>query len=391
MKPSPSPIASRLLDEHGVALPLAMIMLMILTALMIAFAVMSKQDPVIAANQLRTSQARAMAESGMERALWALTNSSSSGGLTAPAANVVAGSPYDGTYVSVSALGGFILTVTGSTTSEVTIASVGWAPTNDSSDSRIKAHRKLTATLQKLRDMALDAPCALCVNGDLSITGSTSIDARNSSGTSCGSKKGISTAGTLSIGGSTAVYAADGNSTANEATDYATGQSFSSFVLSTDDMAALRARAKSAGTHYKPSAANGTVTPSSAANGILFIDSYNEGVPSASDTTTVSIGPGAFADATGFHGWIIVNGNADFNGNFGGITGMVYVVGRVTQMTGMGNAGITGFMIVQRYLGGDSSAAGNANITYNCTAAQGDGQVPSSWSLKTGSYREVAD
>ena len=393
MTPGPtSGIPSRVLDQRGVALPLAMIMLMVLTALMVAFAAMSKHEPVIAANHLRTAQARAMAESGMERAIWALSTSAGTGTLTAPSGGVVAASPYDGSYTSIGAIGGFVLTVTGSTTNIVTIQSTGWAPTNDSSDPRIKAHRKITATLEQLRDLALDVPCALCINGDLSITGSNSYDARSNG--SCGSKKGVWTSGTLSIGGSAAVYGSDGNDTANESADYSTAQgtsAFDSFALSTADMAALRARAKAAGTHYKPTSANGTVTLSNAANGILFIDTYNESTPTASDTTTVDIGSGAFADATGFHGWIIVNGNVDINGNFGGITGMLYVVGRITRMTGMGNAGITGFMVVQRLLGGDNSSAGNANITYNCTAAQGDGQVPTGWYLQAGSYREVAD
>src|SRR2546426_11751135 len=62
-----------LANERGVALPMALITLMLLTTLMLAFAVLSQTEPVIAANQLRVTQARSLAESGMEHAIWALS------------------------------------------------------------------------------------------------------------------------------------------------------------------------------------------------------------------------------------------------------------------------------------------------------------------------------
>ena len=68
-------------DERGVALPMALMSLALLTTLMLALASLSRTEPVIAANHLRGSQARTLAESGIEYALWALSNPDHPGGV----------------------------------------------------------------------------------------------------------------------------------------------------------------------------------------------------------------------------------------------------------------------------------------------------------------------
>src|SRR5438094_3445836 len=60
-------------DERGIAFPMAMIVMVILTSLMIAFAVLATSESQIASSQMASAQARALAESGLERALWGLT------------------------------------------------------------------------------------------------------------------------------------------------------------------------------------------------------------------------------------------------------------------------------------------------------------------------------
>src|SRR5437899_11605687 len=67
-------------DERGIALPMAMIVMVILTSLMIAFAVLATSESQIASSQMASAQARALAESGLERALWALTTGESNPG-----------------------------------------------------------------------------------------------------------------------------------------------------------------------------------------------------------------------------------------------------------------------------------------------------------------------
>src|SRR5437899_10427421 len=84
-------------DQVGIAMPLTLIALVILSALMIAFAVLAQSEPVIAMNQSRGAVARALAESAVERAIWALTAGSRvGGGVDPPSSGVVAGPAYDG-------------------------------------------------------------------------------------------------------------------------------------------------------------------------------------------------------------------------------------------------------------------------------------------------------
>src|SRR5205085_5663118 len=99
-------------NERGVALPMALITLVLLTTLMLAFAVLSQTEPVIAANQLRVSQARSLAESGFELAVWAMTNSTDATyGLTSPLP-VTMPARYDGnTLTAVGGTGGFTVGV----------------------------------------------------------------------------------------------------------------------------------------------------------------------------------------------------------------------------------------------------------------------------------------
>src|SRR2546422_9327874 len=65
---------------RGIALPMAMIVMVILTSLMIAFAVLATSESQSASNQMASAQARALAESGVERALWAMTTGESNPG-----------------------------------------------------------------------------------------------------------------------------------------------------------------------------------------------------------------------------------------------------------------------------------------------------------------------
>jgi Tfp pilus assembly protein PilX len=60
--------------ERGVALPLAMVTLLVVVSLALVLGALSVTEPVIASNQLLVTQARASAESGLEAALAAFSN-----------------------------------------------------------------------------------------------------------------------------------------------------------------------------------------------------------------------------------------------------------------------------------------------------------------------------
>lgn len=391
-------------DERGLALPAALIALLILSSLMVAFVFLSQTEPVIAANQARVAQARTFAESGLERGIWALNpggGTPGGGGLAVPGTNAAAAAPYDGnTFIQVNSAGGFTLKVTGTNANQVTIESVGWTPSPTSPD--LKAHRKITATLMRLTNVPKDAPCALCVKGALDLSGNSTIDGRPSSGSSCGNKVGTYTQGATTMNTNSNIFGADGNNAANQTTDIIQNQpaaNFDAFTFTNGDLDALKALAKANGTYYQ-----GNVTFNSSnqvKNGIVFVDTVSgNNIPTdvsqqnTSDFASVSINGNPFVDPTGFHGILVVNGGLSISGNMT-VHGLLYAVNDFNY-TGTGTGGINGLVISQNIRDTvassvDTTAGGNSQITFNCMDAQGDGYFPQGWFLQTGTYKEVSD
>ncbi|MBI3105324.1 MAG: hypothetical protein HYY95_07095, partial [Candidatus Rokubacteria bacterium] len=338
-------------EERGVALPAALIAMLILMGLVVAFSVLSASEPDIASNHLRVAQARGLAESGVEVAVWALSNPTANGGLP-ESLPVPVPAPYDGSVlVPVGApgatLGGVRLTVApGAAANERTVVAVGWVPTDVSADRRTKAHQRISVTLTRIR--VLDPPCALCVRGTLDVGGNASIDARGD--TSCGNKAGTFTSGTTLIGsGAARVWGADGDDTANEPADIqqnAPASSFDAFTYTAAELDILKGYARANGTYYR-----GAVTFNSSNQlGIVFVDTITgsnitDTTPS-SDFAAVQIHGGAVADPSGtFAGWIVVNGSLSISGSFR-MQGMVYVVNDLSY-TGTGTGEIAGVVVSQ--------------------------------------------
>jgi len=379
----------RLSDERGVVVPFSILVLLILVSLGFVFLTIGHTEPAISGNHLRTAQARVLAEAGVERVVWALSN----GALAVPAAAAVAPSPYDGLQflTLTTATGGFTTRVTGVTPTEVTVETEGWTPAvgrpavagYDASDGRTKAHRRVAATLLKFPDIALNAPCALCVKGDLEVRGSAVIEARND--TSCGSKYGVTASGGVCIGGgscngnSGTIYGAvDGNTTANQPSDFQSGvapATFDAMTLSTPQLDALRSMARTQGTYYSGNTTfnNSNQVPTGVS--VVFVDGdvAMSGNPYAGDT---------------FTGWMIVMGSARVNGN-GTLNGMLYAQDDITSTSGTNT--INGLVISQNTTnasGIDTSAGGNMTINFDCNYARGNNQLPRQWFMKPGSYRE---
>lgn len=405
-------LATTLHDQRGMALIMSLIVLVVLSALIVAFSVMSATEPTIANNHMRATEARAIAEAGVEQAIWALNvwdplNPTVGIPDPLPTPQTSVPSPYNNQVaVPVVAADGsqrgvFRVTVAaGATATERTVESVGWVPTDSGSDLRTKAHRKVRATLGKIR--LLVPQCALCVRGNLDMTGNTLIDARND--TSCGAYAGSMTTGTTTRGGSADIYGADGNNTKNEASDMLANQpmsQFDQFTFTTADLDALRGIAKAQGTYYR-----GAVQFNSGnmPNGLVFVDTVDGQNITASTPTSnfadvdISGNPGTSTVvyqnqtyAHAFKGWLIVNGALRMDGNIG-IFGMVYVMNDITYR-GTGGGMIAGAVVSQNVRDTvatsiDSSTAGNASIMYDCNLLKtGGGIVPQTW-FATG-YREV--
>ena len=395
-------LCKALRGQRGVALPMAMMVLLILTALILALSRLSATEPVLASNQQQVAQARAVAEAGLERAIWALGNPADPNGIPNPMGAPAA--PYDGSTavpVSVSGtrLGVFTVSVTnGGASNERDVVAVGWVPTNAGAGP--KTHQKIIATVSRIR--FLDPPAGLVVRGEIDAGGNSTVDSR--SDTTCGNKAGTWSLGRTTIGGSATIFAHDTNNTANQASDAVqnvANSAFDPYTYSNAELDALKAIAKAQGTYYQ-----GTVTFNASnqmPNGIIYVDTVSgqdidangPNTTPVSDFAAVDIHGNAPADPSGiFSGWIIVAGSLAISGSFQ-MHGMIYVLNDLSY-TGTGAGEIDGAVISQnvRDISAttiDTNAGGNAAIYYNCNYAKnGGGQVPQSWTIKAGSYKEVS-
>jgi hypothetical protein len=432
-------LAQIIRDERGVALPMAMIVLVLLTTLMVAFALLAQTEPVIAHNQNRAALARAQAEAGFERAVWALSQgvvpppagSGVAGSLASPLPDptgaspgpVTAPAPYDGSaFIQNGSSGGYLVTVKSlapvARPHERQITSIGWTPTNTAAGT--KSHRKIEATVQRFPLFAWETPCALCVRGDLQVGGNALID--GTSDPSCGGfKKGAVTSGNVDITSGTAVIKGDGNSTNNQiGTDYMQGQTdpnlFAGVTLTAANLKTLRERAKETNTYFGPGYPDGSPAGSPAwtgsvsfsashklKNGIVFIDTVSgNDIPTnqtdqiPADFANVDIYGNPFVSGD-FTGWLIVNGSLRINGDMK-INGLVYAMNDLTY-NGFGTGEISGLAISQNIRdtnatavsSSDSSTTGNSRVKFNCNALQPPPQLNMGFTLVKGTYRELAD
>src|SRR5713101_4349215 len=340
--------------ERGVALPMALMCLLILSALIVAFSMMAASEPVLANNQLQVAQARAVAESGVERAIWALNNPANASGIANPL--VTAGALYNGTtavpvLINGTQVGVFIVAVTnGASANERNIVATGWTPTNTGTGPKVK--QKIQVTVYQTR--FLDPPSALTVRGEIGVGGNALIDSR--SDTSCGNKAGTFSKGITDVSGSADIYGADGNNVRNQngsdMIQYVPDATFNQYTYSNDELNALKTLARRNGTYYQ-----GTVSFSASnkiPNGIIYVDTVSgtnidaggANTTPTTDFASVDIHGNAPADASGiFSGMLIVAGSLSISGSFQ-MHGMVYVLNDFTYL-GTGAGQIIGAVMSQ--------------------------------------------
>jgi hypothetical protein len=378
-------------NERGVALPMAMITLVVLTTLMLAFAVLGTSEPIIASNHSRTATARALADSGIERAAWALGNPTLPGGI--PAAEIIALAPYDGTnFFALASQGGFTVQVTaGAIATERNVTSIGWSPNNTSP---ARAHRKVQVTLQQGPVRFLDPPCALCVNGNIQVGGSGIVDAR---GNGCGSAPPPTNGamytgapppvGPEPLGGNGKVYGYGDNS-ANGTTDILGGAPSSSvFTYTQSELDTLKAYAIKMGTYLR-----GAQNTLPADGGVIWIDTV-DGTPFTSSTPDSNAGSLHLTSTGHFKGIIIVAGSVIIDGTLT-IDGLVYAL---NDSTIAGNSKINGALVSEnrrdtQSTNVDAQDTGNSTINFDCQKIRdGGGSVSTAWTIKTGTYFEKQD
>jgi len=380
-------------NERGVALPLAMVSLVVLTALMVAFAVLAKSEPTIAANQMQTAQALRLADSGLQLAMWAMTNSTSSGGINMGAApfnqhdGSNAGGNFDGTtFVSVGGTGGFTVSVTWDPSNgmyERTVTAVGWTPSRDAG-TYANSHRKVQAIVQQGVITPLSLPCVVCVAGEMQVNGSSA--AFNSASGGCPGQNppatAIQTVQTLQYNASPTFtgYGTSGAAAIGTTTDT------SGFKYSPDALANFKAYAQANGTYYQ-----GAVTslPTGAGPYVVYIDTL-DGTTFSNSTATSNDGSLSIASNITFNGTVIVNGTVNLSGT-STFNGLIY---SLNDLSISGHVTVNGGLVSENRRDSsstniDTDFSGNVQMNYNCANIR---NIPfsSAWVVKPGTYLETS-
>ena len=382
-------------DQRGAVLPLTMMILVVLSAVLIALSGLTGQEPLIASNHVMVVQAQALAEAGLERALWALSTPESADGIPWSAK---APAPYDGSaFLGVATesgalLGGYRLTVTGEGDRQREVTVVGLVPGDVGPLGR--ARQDIRATLIRLRFPA--PPAGLSVRGGLTIGDGVTIDARADG--SCGDRAGTWSSGVTTAAAGAQIHGRSGDTAIpNEPTDIRQEQPvgvFDELAFSAAELLALKAVARVRGTYYQ-----GAVTFDAARripDGVIFVDTgsgqpITDATPGG-DLATVTIGDGAAGPGGVFRGWIIVNGSLSIAGDVT-LRGLTYVADRLSQT---GVARLVGATMVGHVRTAtpslvDARPTGDAAVAWSCEEGRtGGGLIPSRWMVKPGSYREVA-
>jgi hypothetical protein len=386
-----------LASQRGVALPLAIVSLVILTAMMITFALLAGTEPTIAANQQHTAQALRLADSGLQLAIWGLNNSTDPSrgiNLSAMAQNGVPPTgTYDGsTYTAQGGTGGFTVQVTWDPSNakyERTVTAVGWTPSKDTA--ALNSHRKIHAIVQWGMIPPLDPPCVLCVAGEVQVNGSSaSFD--SSSGGCTGLNPptyAVQTSQGLTVSGSShptfTGYGTSGQAAATNQTS-----NTSQFMYASDSLAKMKAYAQSAGTYYQgPQTSLPTSCNDSAHPCIVFIDTTDGS--NFSQTSNPANDGGLSLSGNGtFTGIVVVAGTINISGTYT-VNGLLY---SLNDLSLSGHVTVNGAVVSENRRDTSSSnvdtdVSGNVSMTFDCSKVR---NLPfsASWVVKTGAYQETS-
>jgi Tfp pilus assembly protein PilX len=402
------------MNQRGVALPVAMLIMALLTTLMLAFITLATSEPQIANNHLASAQARAMAEAGVERAIWALTKGQSNPGTTGSLADPLPATvpaPYNGAqYVSVGSTGGFTVTVTnGPGANERTVVAKGFTPNNTSP----VAVRRIQVTITQLRfaGSAGMPLCALCGGGETPAGGAENLTLNNTMINADNHADGNLPAAAYCAGVtpqaahmSTATTTATGNAQISDPPGQPGSRGnvpksvFTPFTLTDTDIAAIKALAIANGTYFSGTktfdGVTGCVTCTNPMpNGIVFVDTVS-GNPYSSTTpdTDAAAVTVALPNTATWSGWLIVAGSINIPSGTPTLNGIFYALNDITINT---LATINGAVVSANRRDVSTtnvdSQENKAKIRYDCPAIQnGGGAVPRNWWIKPGTFQEIA-
>jgi len=413
-------LPSALIDQRGLALPLALVVLVLLTSLTLAFQMLSSSEPAIATNLTRGEEALALAEAGIERAIWALSNptidTAGNGTKLSNLAQIPAAYG-SGSAQSVFTLGagGYAVNISGASPTVLVAhgyvlrqgiavpATVGALPGEDD----IVAHRVIRLELTTGSVVGgpgagrtgsdVNLPGALTVAGTLQMTGNATVNGNNrdvNTPNNCAKKGGVTIRdrtqlsddqcqtppceadNTISLSGSASTI----GTPAQQELGYT---DFSPYSFNASQLAALKALAQAEGRYIKPTS-NSEINLSNDSNvnnrlvdGLVFVDTVNgEALGTPADPAKL-----ANVKITGglFSGWLIVMGSITVDGNLT-YNGFVYAHNDLSYR-GTGGGGIFGGVLTGNVVDSvatvvDGDTSGNSKIYYDCEkVANGGGAL----------------
>ena len=434
-------------DQRGLALPLALIVMTVLTALTLAFLGLTSTEPTIAANLKRGEQALAHAEAGIDRAIWALSNPTvdtagantklsnlnaipvaySTGAgqllftLTAPGQNAVTGA--------------YAVTVSGASPTTITArgfvlrggVAVPAGPTQ-LAPANIAAQRVVQVQVTggggnnpvggpaAPGNVAL--PGALTVAGSVEMSGTALVDGNDKadgSPNSCAKKGGVTIRDKTKLPDNSCQQPPCELDNTIKLTNNASavgtpGQQelgyddFAPFTFGEAQLAALKALAQQQGTYIKPTSTADIIY--NAANplpsGLVFVDTVNgqalSSPPVASQLASVKL---AKANTSG---WLIVMGTIRIDGEVT-YNGFIYAHNDLSYK-GTGNGGLYGGVLTGNAIDSvstvvDTDTSGNSKIYFDCgkiasgggtlTPAIQDGLNRTVVTVTRGTWRELSN
>jgi hypothetical protein len=385
----------RVLDQHGAVLPLAMVSLLVLSAVLLALSLLTGQEPLAARNHTMIAQAQALAEAGVDRALWALSTPGAPDGIAweAPIPAPYDGSRLIGVAVDGVPLGGFRVTISGTGDRQRQIVATGLVPGDSGPIGR--ARQDISATAVRLRFPSPSAP--IMVRGDLEIGSGVTVDA--SQDASCGSRPGTWSTGATSLSAGSQVRGRGGDpAIPNGEADIRQRQEpgvFDELTFDPAELSALKALARARGTYYQGHVSFDAARP--APDGLVFVDTASgqpiSAATSDTDLASVTLGTGASSHSSGVvRGWIIVNGSLSIEGDVT-LEGLVFAADRFSQtgtaqVLGAAMAGHVRSIAPSRV---EALPTTGPALAWRCeTGRTGAGAIPQRWIVKPGTYREAA-
>lgn len=403
-------------DPRGIALPLALMVLTLLSSLALAFLGFSATEPTIAANFKRGEEALALAEAGVERAIWALSNPASEG-LT----NLNQIPPaYKGQTLFPLGAAAFSVTLTGA--EPILITARGYVVRNGVAVPAQPTQLAL-ADIAAMRTVQLQAastgplggpgidqnlPGALTVAGSIQTSGNTTVDGENQAPgvrNDCPKKAGVTIRTTTTLPDGTVVSNTANSSgssglTGNPGSQALPPNQFNPSLFTQSQLDGLKALAQAQGTYIKPS--NNAQFNLPVTNGLTFVDTVN-GEPLGSPPDASMLASVKITSANN-SGWLIVMGTLRIDGNVT-YNGLVYAHNDLSYK-GTGAGGVYGAVVSANVVDDvatvfDTDVGGATRIYYDCAkVANGGGTFSASLndSLKRamvtvtpGSWREVSN